>query len=127
MNNLIAASFGNVFGSTSLAANTTTTIAKSEVVHEASSIAALWLPNYGWRTYYQNTAGYICECVSSDGAAWSTGSTLNADGASGTPISISLAEVPYMNLFYIGAANDELYTFGFNSAYWTERMAPMPL
>jgi len=119
-NNLIAASFSNVFGSTSLAVNTTTAIVKSAVVHEASSIAALWVPNLGWRTYYQNTTGYICELISSDGATWDTGSTLRAEGAPGTPISISLATVPVMNLFYIGATIDELYTFGYYYYYWTE-------
>lgn len=92
----------------------------SAIVHDASSIAALWVPDDGWRIYYQNSTGYICEIIISNGATWDAGSTLNIEGAEGTPISINMATVPDINLFYIGATIDQLYTIGDGASGWTE-------
>ncbi|KAE8442905.1 hypothetical protein EG329_002577 [Mollisiaceae sp. DMI_Dod_QoI] len=116
-NNIIEATFSSSLSSTELTTNATTIIASNNTVGSSTSLAALYIDDYGYRVYYQNTTGYIYELVNA-GSGWEAGSNLNTQAINGSPLAASMVTVPHINVFYIGASVDQLYTIGFGTS-WT--------
>lgn len=117
--------FSSSLTSTTLIAKSTTIISSNQTVSPSTQLAAKYLDNVGYCTYYQNTTGYITELVNG-GSGWTSGSQIGTQAVIGSPLAASVVENPNINLFYVAASVDELYTLSHNSS-WSACIIPCHL